>query len=60
MRIGELCALKWKGHRFKKQRNNIFIKLIIIPTNNTVKYTLLTPKTKGSKRKGVTIDDDLN
>ncbi len=57
IRVGELCALKWKDIDFKNKEINIY-KTYYNPTNNTVKYTLLTPKTKGSKRK-ITIDDDL-
>lgn len=57
MRIGELCALKWKDIDFKNKEISIY-KTYYNPTNNTIKYTLLPPKTKGSKRK-ITIDDDL-
>lgn len=57
MRIGELCTLKWKDIDFKNKEINIY-KTYYNPTNNTVEYTLLTPKTSTSKRK-ITIDDEL-
>jgi integrase len=55
MRIGELCALKWKDIDFNKKEIRIY-KTYYNPGNNTTKYTLLTPKTKQSKRT-ITIDD---
>lgn len=47
MRIGELCALKWKDIDFKEKQIKIY-KTYYNPTNNTVKYTLLPPKTEQS------------
>ena len=49
MRVGELCALKWKDIDFNNNTIKIY-KTYYNPTNNTVKYDLLTPKTKASKR----------
>lgn len=57
MRVGELCALKWKDIDFNKKEISIY-KTYYNPTNKTDKYTLLTPKTKTSKRK-IFIDDML-
>lgn len=49
MRDGELCALQWKDIDFKEKTISI-TKTYYNPTNNTVKYVLLPPKTKKSKR----------
>lgn len=49
MRVGELCALKKSDFRFTEDAISI-TKTIYNPTNNTVKYELVTPKTKGSRR----------
>jgi integrase len=49
MRVGELCALKWKDIDFEKHTISI-TKTYYNPTNNTKKYQLLPPKTKSSKR----------
>ncbi len=57
MRVGELCALKWKDISFKNKEISIY-KTYYNPTNNAPKYTLLTPKTQSSKRK-IFIDDIL-
>lgn len=57
MRVGELCALKWKDIDFENKEINIY-KTYYNPTNKTNKYTLLTPKTETSKRK-IFIDDIL-
>lgn len=57
MRVGELCALKWKDIDFKNKEISIY-KTYYNPTNKTDKYTLLTPKTTTSKRK-IFIDDML-
>jgi len=54
MRVGELCALKWNDIDFKEQTISIS-KTYYNPINNIKKYSLLTPKTKTSKR---TIDID--
>lgn len=48
-RSGELCALKWRDIDFIEQTISI-TKTYYNPTNNAVKYQLLTPKTAGSKR----------
>ncbi len=50
LRAGELLALKWKDIDFKENTINI-TKTYYNPTNNTKKYKLLPPKTKGSIRK---------
>ncbi len=57
MRIGELCALKWKDIDLKNKEISIY-KTYYNPTNNAVEYKLLTPKTATSKRK-IAIDDTL-
>lgn len=49
IRIGELAALKWKDIDFKEQTISIS-KTLYNPTSNVKNYTLLTPKTKTSKR----------
>nr|WP_237088679.1 site-specific integrase [Paenibacillus larvae] len=49
MRIGELCALKWPDINFSEQTISI-TKTYYNPNNNIKNYTLLTPKTKSSKR----------
>ncbi|PAD73703.1 site-specific integrase [Paenibacillus campinasensis] len=57
MRVGELCALKWKDIDFEKKTIRI-TKTYWNKTNDTVKYTLNTPKSKASKRT-ILIDDEL-
>ena len=49
MRVGELCALKWKDVDFEKHTISI-TKTCYNPTNNIRKYELLPPKTKTSRR----------
>ncbi|MGF7046337.1 integrase [Paenibacillus sp. DS2015] len=49
MRAGEFCALKWSDIDFDENTISI-TKTLYNPTNNTLKYTLLTPKTKSSVR----------
>ncbi|QSX04810.1 site-specific integrase [Sedimentibacter sp. zth1] len=55
IRIGELCALKWKDIDFTSKEISIY-KTYYNPVNNTINYTLLPPKTKTSKRK-IQVDD---
>ena len=55
MRVGELCALKWKDIDFVEGSVNI-TKTYYNPTNKTIAYELLPPKTKASKRK-ISIDE---
>ena len=55
MRVGELCALKWKDIDFIEGSVNI-TKTYYNPTNKTIAYELLPPKTKASKRK-ISIDE---
>lgn len=50
MRTGELCALKWSDFNEKDLTLSI-TKTYYNPTNNMLKYELLTPKTNTSKRK---------
>lgn len=50
LRAGELVALKWRDIDFNEQTISI-TKTYYNPTNNTKKYELLPPKTKGSIRK---------
>lgn len=54
LRIGELVALKWSDIDFSEHTLRV-IKTYYNPTNNKLKYTLLTPKTEGSIRT-ITID----
>lgn len=49
MRVGEMCALKWKDLDLKEGTLSI-TKTYYNPTNKTTEYKLLTPKTKTSKR----------
>ncbi|WP_374702853.1 hypothetical protein [Bacillus sp. UMB0893] len=57
MRIGESLALKWPDVDFKRGSIKIS-KTLYYPVNNKVKYTLLTPKTKGSMRT-IKMDDQV-
>lgn len=57
MRVGELCALKWKNIDFEEKTISIN-KTIYNPNNNVMNYQLVTPKTEGSVRT-IEIDDDL-
>lgn len=57
MRVGELCALKWKDVNFEEKSISI-TKTYWNKTNNTVKYTLNTPKTASSKR-AILINDKV-
>lgn len=56
MRAGELCALKWKDIDFEENSIKIY-KTYYNPTNNTLHYTLLPPKTRASKRT-IEMDED--
>lgn len=49
MRAGELCALKWQDIDFNGRTISI-TKTYYNPRNIITEYTLLTPKTKSSKR----------
>lgn len=49
MRVGELCALKWSDIDFAEQTISI-TKTYYNPRNVIKDYTLLTPKTKTSRR----------
>src|SRR5690606_30276250 len=49
LRVGELCALKWKDLDFK-ERTLTVTKTYYNPTNRATEYHLLTPKTSTSKR----------
>lgn len=49
MRVGELCALKWKDINFDTNEIRIY-KTYYNPTNHGTNYTLLTPKTATSVR----------
>ncbi|GIN92545.1 hypothetical protein J22TS1_35960 [Siminovitchia terrae] len=57
MRVGELVALKWKDIDFDDPAISI-TKTYYNPTNNTIKYELVPPKTRRSRRK-ITIDEDV-
>ncbi|MGX5634082.1 site-specific integrase [Bacillus thuringiensis] len=54
LRIGEMIALKWSDIDFDEHTLRV-IKTYYNPSNNKLKYTLLTPKTEGSIRT-ITID----
>ncbi|GGM39511.1 site-specific integrase [Paraliobacillus quinghaiensis] len=49
LRIGEMIALKWSDIDFENGTLRV-IKTYYNPTNNKIKFKLLTPKTKGSIR----------
>ncbi len=49
MRVGELVALKWKDIDFDNHTISI-TKTYYNPTNNTLEYQLVPPKTRRSKR----------
>ncbi|MHA6253201.1 site-specific integrase [Oceanobacillus sp. CAU 1775] len=49
MRVGELVSLKWNDINFQENTIRI-IKTYYNPTNNTLKYQLVPPKTTGSVR----------
>jgi integrase len=49
MRVGELCALKWKDVDFEEGTIAI-TKTLYNPQNNIRKYRLVTPKTASAKR----------
>jgi integrase len=57
IRVGELCAMKNSDIDHVEHTINI-TKTYYNPTNNTVKYHLLPPKTKSSFRK-IEVDPDL-
>lgn len=50
MRVGELVVLKWKDIDFDKRTIHI-TKTYFNPDNNTIKFELVPPKTKSSRRK---------
>lgn len=54
LRVGEMIALKWSDVDFTNHTLRV-IKTYYNPTNNKMKYQLLTPKTEGSIR-NITID----
>lgn len=54
IRVGELCALKWKDINFEEESISI-TKTYYNPVNNIRKYQLVPPKTQKAKR---TIDLD--
>ncbi|MFS0820705.1 site-specific integrase [Bacillus sp. 1P02SD] len=59
IRVGELVALKWKGVDFRN--NTISInKTYYNPNNNTLKYQLVTPKTRKSRRKIIVDEEVIN
>lgn len=49
MRVGELCALKWRDIDFEEHRINI-TKTVFHGTGKVVDYEILTPKTNNSHR----------
>lgn len=59
IRVGELVALKWKDVDFVNHTISI-TKTYYNPTNNTLKYQLVTPKTRKSRRKIIVDEDVIN
>lgn len=59
IRVGELVALKWKDVDFVNHTISI-TKTYYNPNNNTLKYQLVTPKTKKSRRKIIVDEDVIN
>ncbi|QHS24590.1 site-specific integrase [Virgibacillus sp. MSP4-1] len=57
IRVGELVALKWKDVDFINHTISI-TKTYYNPNNNTLKYQLVTPKTRKSRRK-IVVDEDV-
>lgn len=57
IRVGELVALKWKDVDFVNHTISI-TKTYYNPNNNTLKYQLVTPKTRKSRRK-IIVDEDV-
>ncbi|MFX3673325.1 MAG: tyrosine-type recombinase/integrase [Paenisporosarcina sp.] len=57
LRAGELLALKWSDINFEKQTLSV-TKTYYNPKNNTKKFELLPPKTKGSIRV-IDIEEDV-
>ncbi|QHE59915.1 tyrosine-type recombinase/integrase [Rossellomorea vietnamensis] len=57
MRVGELVALKWKDIDFEGHTISI-TKTYYNPTNNTLEYQLVPPKTRKSKRK-IVVDKEV-
>lgn len=57
LRIGELLALKWNDIDFTNKTLRVY-KTYYNPTNNKLKYKLLTPKTESSVRT-ISIDEIL-
>lgn len=57
MRVGELCALKWKDIDFENKTINIY-KTYYNERNVTTEYELTTAKSESSRRV-IAIDDDL-
>lgn len=57
IRVGELVALKWKDIDFVNHTISI-TKTYYNPNNNTLKYQLVTPKTRKSRRK-IVVDEDV-
>jgi integrase len=57
IRVGELVALKWKD--IDSINHTISItKTYYNPNNNTIKYLLVPPKTKKSRRKNI-VDEEV-
>ncbi|MGG5254754.1 tyrosine-type recombinase/integrase [Neobacillus sp. SM06] len=59
IRVGELVALKWKDIDFVNHMISI-TKTYYNPNNNTLKYQLVTPKTKKSRRKIIVDEKVIN
>jgi integrase len=57
MRAGELVALKWKDIDFEEHTISI-TKTYYNPTNNTLEYQLVPPKTRKSKRT-IVVDNEV-
>jgi len=59
IRVGELVALKWKDVDFINHTISI-TKTYYNPTNNALKYQLVTPKTRKSRRKIIVDERVIN
>jgi integrase len=59
IRVGELIALKWKDIDFVHHTISI-TKTFYNPSNNALKYQLVTPKTRKSRRKIIVDEDVIN
>jgi integrase len=57
IRVGELCALKWKDINFDECSVSI-TKTLYCPSGKAIDYKLFTPKTKASRRE-ISVDEEV-